>query len=152
MAYGSETRPVKVEDMQRLERAERMMVRRMCGVSLKDIVSSEKLLSRLDFESVYDIVRRGRLRWFGYVERKPDEDWVKRCQSLEVVGKAGRGRGRKTWLKCVKHDMKDVGCVWRMREIVGCGKVNFLVKRLSRASVESRRKMMMMTRLGYCET
>jgi len=31
-----------------------------------------------------------------------------------------------------------------MQEIVGCGKVKFLVKRLSGASVESRRKTMMM--------
>jgi len=75
------------------------MVRWMCGVSLKDKVSSEELLSRLGVESVYDIVRRGRLRWFGHVEMKPNEDWVKRCQSLEVAGKAGRGRGRKTWLE-----------------------------------------------------
>ena len=117
MVYGSETWPMKVEDMQRLERAERMMVRWMCGVSLKDKVSSEELLSRLGVESVYDIVRRGRLRWFGHVERKPNEDWVKRCQSLEVAGKAGRGRGRKTWLECVKHDMKDLGlCVEDARD------------------------------------
>ena len=34
--YGSETWPMKVEDRQRLERAERMMVRQMCGVTLKD--------------------------------------------------------------------------------------------------------------------
>jgi len=53
---------MKVEDIQRLERAERMTVRWMCGVTLKDKVSSEELLSRLGVESVYDIVRRGRLR------------------------------------------------------------------------------------------
>jgi len=28
-------------------------------------------------ESVSDVVRRGRLRWFGHVERKEDSDWVK---------------------------------------------------------------------------
>ena len=36
--YGSETWPMKVKDKQRLERAERMMVRHMCGVTLKDKV------------------------------------------------------------------------------------------------------------------
>jgi hypothetical protein len=34
MVYGSETWPAKTEDMQRLERTERMKVRWMCGVSL----------------------------------------------------------------------------------------------------------------------
>ena len=28
---------------------------------------------------------------------------------MEVVGKVGRGRGRKTWLQCVNSDMKDLG-------------------------------------------
>ena len=28
----------------------------------------------------FEVVRRGRLRWFGHVERKADEDWVKKCQ------------------------------------------------------------------------
>jgi hypothetical protein len=36
MMYGSETWAIKVEDMQRLERAEKMMMRWMCGMTLKD--------------------------------------------------------------------------------------------------------------------
>ena len=36
LVYGSETWPVKVEDMQHLERTERSMVRWTCGVSLKN--------------------------------------------------------------------------------------------------------------------
>ena len=42
MVYGSETWPMKVEDVQRLERTERMMVRWMCGVRLKKRISSEE--------------------------------------------------------------------------------------------------------------
>ena len=47
MVYGSETRSMKVKDMQRLERAERMKVRWMCVVSLKDRKTNEELLGRL---------------------------------------------------------------------------------------------------------
>jgi len=47
MVYGSETWAMRVEDMNRLVRAERMMVRLMCGVSLRDGKSSAELLSRL---------------------------------------------------------------------------------------------------------
>ena len=36
-------------------------------------------------------------------------DWIKKCSKVEVVGKVGRGRGRKTWLQCVNSDMKDLG-------------------------------------------
>jgi hypothetical protein len=41
-----------------LERAERMMIRCMCGVTLKDRCKSEELRKRLDIEDVADVVRR----------------------------------------------------------------------------------------------
>ena len=40
LVYGSETWALKVVDMQRLKRTERMMIRWMCGVTLKDRKSS----------------------------------------------------------------------------------------------------------------
>ena len=76
---------------------------------MKNRIASEELRNRLSIEAVTEIVRRGRLRWFGHVERKADDDWVKKCTKVEVVGKVGRGRGRKTWLQCVNSDMKDLG-------------------------------------------
>ena len=47
MMYGSEIWAMKVEDMQRLERAEKMMIRWMCRVMLKDGKTSEELRERL---------------------------------------------------------------------------------------------------------
>ena len=41
---------MNAEDLARLKRAERMMVRRMCGASLKERKRSDDLLSRIDFE------------------------------------------------------------------------------------------------------
>jgi hypothetical protein len=58
---------------------------------------------------VSDVVQRGRLRWVGHVQRKDDRDWVKACQRLEVGGKRGRGRGKKTWRECVEEDMRMFG-------------------------------------------
>ena len=62
MVYGSETWSMKVEDRQRLERTEKMMVRWMCSVTLKNRITSEELRNRLSIEAVTEIVRRGRLR------------------------------------------------------------------------------------------
>ena len=45
-----------------------MMVRWMCGVSLKDRKRSVDLYSHLGVESVAEVVRHGRLRWFGHEE------------------------------------------------------------------------------------
>ena len=40
-----------------------------------------------------------RLRWYGHVLRKDDEDWVKKCMEHEVEGSRPRGRPKKTWKK-----------------------------------------------------
>ena len=46
MTYGSETWPMRVEDMRRLERAEKMMIRWMSGVTLRNGKSSEEIRNR----------------------------------------------------------------------------------------------------------
>ena len=46
----------------------------MCGVSLKDRKHSVDLYSLLRVQRVAEVVRRGRLRWFGHVERKSGDD------------------------------------------------------------------------------
>jgi len=60
MVYGSETWSMTAEEVQRLEWVERMTIRWMCGVTLKDSKSDE-LRKRLDIEDVADVVRRDRL-------------------------------------------------------------------------------------------
>ena len=137
MVYGSETWAMRVEDMHRLERTERMMIRWMCGVTLKERKCSEELLDRLGIESIAEVVRRGRLRWFGHVERMSADSWVSACREITIEGSRGRGRGRKTWRECVVDDMKRLRlrkedaqdrALWR-RAILG--------DRLTRASMDS---------------
>ena len=71
--------------------------------------SGEKLRCGLGIEGVEEVVRRGRLRWFGHVERKEADDWVSKCRNLVVVGGVKKGRPRKTWMECVKEDMDECG-------------------------------------------
>src|SRR5438876_5249533 len=56
LVYGSETWPMKVNDMQRLVRTENIMVRWMSGVTLKDRRPSEELRLRLGIEGVEEVV------------------------------------------------------------------------------------------------
>ena len=109
LIYGTETWAMKADDLRSLERTERMMVRWMCGVSLKDRRRSEDLCNLLGINCVADVVRRGRLRWFGHLERKSVDDWVSACRGLVVERARGRGRSRKTWEQCVRDDMKLLG-------------------------------------------
>jgi len=45
--------------------------------------------------SLGKLVRHNRLRWFGHIERKFDDDWVKKCLQLVVESKTGRGEVRR---------------------------------------------------------
>ena len=55
---------MKADNLHSLERTERMMVRWMCGVSLKDRKRSVVLYNLLGIQSVANVVRHCRLRWF----------------------------------------------------------------------------------------
>ena len=110
LTYGTETWAMKKANLQSLERTERMMVRWMCGVSLKDRKCSVELYSLLGVQSVDEVVRQGRSRWFGHVEqRKSEDDWVFTYRNVVVAGVRCADRGRKTWYECVKDDMKALG-------------------------------------------
>ena len=36
------------------------------------------------------------------------DEWVSACRNVKVEGKGCKGRPRKTWLECVKKDMKEL--------------------------------------------
>ena len=64
------------------------------------------ICSLLGVQSVDEVVRWSRLRWFGHVERKNGDDWVSACRKVKVAGARCKGRKRKTWKECVDNDMK----------------------------------------------
>ena len=64
-----------------------MMVRWMCGVSLKDGRRTVDLYSLLGVRSVANVMRHGRLRLFGHLERKGVDEWVSARRNV-VVGRS----------------------------------------------------------------
>ena len=62
----------------------------------------------IDYVGPCEIVIIG-LDWFGHVERKGGQQWVKKCMDFKMNGSVGRGRPRKSWLECVNDDMKKFG-------------------------------------------
>ena len=76
---------------------------------MKDNKKNTEIRGLLGLDPVSLIIKRGRLCWFGHVERKDDADWLKRCMKMEFEGTRQRGRPRKTWWDCVKVDMESFG-------------------------------------------
>jgi len=68
-----------------------------------------ELRRRLGIEGVVEVMRLGRLRWFGHVEQKEKDDWVSACRNLEVAGSRDRGRPKMAWRARLDGDMKDMG-------------------------------------------
>ena len=80
MIYGSETWVVRSVEESILRRAEKRMLRMMCGVQLADGVSTKGLMVRLGLDStIVEVVRQGSLRWLGHVVRKEDDNCVKQA-------------------------------------------------------------------------
>jgi hypothetical protein len=128
MTYGSETWAMKAGHESKLETADMRMIRWMCGVSLRDRKSSADLRDMIGVRPIKDVCRQNRLRWFGHVERKDDDDWVKRCSGFVVEGKRPVGRPSKSWNEVLREDLRELGLVpeeaqdrklWR-RKIHGC--------------------------------
>jgi len=70
LMHGSE----KVQHVLKMNRTEMNMSRWMCGVKLNERKKSEELRERLRLEPVSLMIKKSRLRWFGHVERKDDND------------------------------------------------------------------------------
>jgi len=80
MLHRSETWPVRKENEMALQRAEMRMVR----------VSNKELRERLGIVDITSLLQQNRLRWYGHVLRKDDNDWVKKCMEYEVVSSRPR--------------------------------------------------------------
>jgi len=83
LMHGSEIWPMKVEHELKMNCTEMSMIRCMCGVKLNERKKSEELRELLGLDPVSLIIKKSRLRWFGHVEPKDDNDWVKCCITWE---------------------------------------------------------------------
>ena len=84
LMHGSETWPMKVEHELKMNRTEMSMIRWKCEVKLNERKKSEERRELLGLEPATLMIIKSRLRWFGHVERKDDNDCVRRCITWEV--------------------------------------------------------------------
>ena len=92
LTYGAETWSMKVGVFQRLQATERRMLRMICGATLKDMVESTVIVSRLRVDDLEEHLRQKRLRWFGHIVRREEEVEIKKVYELKIEGWRKRGR------------------------------------------------------------
>ena len=78
--------------------------RRRCFTAFLGVSASKELRERLGVDDIALVLQQNRLRWYGHVLRKDDDDWVKKCMEHEVEGPRPRGRPKQTWKEVVRED------------------------------------------------
>ena len=111
LTYEAETWVMKAWIFQRLRATERRMLRMICGVTLKDMIESTVIASRLGVGNLEEQLRQKRLRWFGHIAIRDEEVETKKVFELKIEGWRKRGRPVKRWIDMVEEDMKKRGVV-----------------------------------------
>ena len=106
MLHAAETWAIKADTLNHLRRNDRAMIRWICNVKAKDEVSSDSLLTKLGIQELDVVLRTGRMRWFGHVERSTG--WISEVGKLNVDAQKRAGRPRKSWDEVIKNDRKKL--------------------------------------------
>jgi len=114
---GLEAWTLRRREEERLERTEMRMLRWILGLTLRDRKRNDDIRHILGVACITDKVREARLRWYGHIQRREEDDCVKRILEANVGGQRSRGRQRKRWIDVVKHNMEDCSSTWRMPRI-----------------------------------
>ena len=64
----------------------------ICGVTLKDLVESTVIASRVGVDDLEEQLRQKRLRWFGHTAKRDEEVEIKKVYELKIEGWRKRGR------------------------------------------------------------
>ncbi|GJR68277.1 hypothetical protein Tco_0014342 [Tanacetum coccineum] len=73
-----------------------------------DMIPNRVYRAELEFETIINKIREGRLRWFGHVRRRPQSTPVRRVEALVVDDLRRRGRPKLRWEDRVTYDMKEI--------------------------------------------
>jgi hypothetical protein len=92
MLYGAECWPTKRRHIQQLSVAEMCMLRWICGHTRRDRVRNDNIRERLAVAPVDEKLVQHRLRWFGHMQRRPEETLI--CN--RVITRTGNEKKQRT--------------------------------------------------------
>ena len=109
LIYGAETWATTKREEERLKINEMRMLRWSCGVTRKDRIQNKFIRGSLKVAEVREKIVEKRLTWYGHVERRDDDHYLKRVANMEILGRRRRGRPKTRWKDSVERDMKEIG-------------------------------------------
>lgn len=107
LLYGSESWPAYATQEDKLNAFHMRCLRRLLGVTWRDKVTNNTVLSRTKVNSLYSTMAKRRLRWLGHVRRMDDGRIPKDLLYGELErGKRKTGRPLLRFKDACKRDMK----------------------------------------------
>ena len=92
LTYESECWAMKVTNKRKIATTEMRMLRGILGVSRRDHMRNEDIRRILNISPIDEVMRCGRLRWFGHVQRRDADNVTRRVMNLAIPGTRRRGR------------------------------------------------------------
>ncbi|XP_047988405.1 uncharacterized protein LOC125228012 [Leguminivora glycinivorella] len=106
LLYGSECWATNKAHLNKLHTTEMRMLRWSAGVTMMDKIKNVYIRGSFKVAPITEKLTEKRLRWYGHVQRRPENYMVK--VALEIpTRKRGPGRRPPTWLTTVQRDLKD---------------------------------------------
>jgi len=85
-------------------------VRATCGAKLVDEKNTDELMNMLVLREIVDsLAKASRVRWYGHVLRRDEDDASSKALSFKMEGQRKRRRLRKTWRRQVEEEIKGIG-------------------------------------------
>ena len=109
LPYGSECWAMKVTNKRKMATTEMRMLRGILGVSRREHMRNEDIRRKLHITPIDEVMRGGRLRWFGHVQRRDANNVTCRVMELAIPGARRRVRPKKTWHHQIQDEMTAVG-------------------------------------------
>ena len=92
LTYGSECWAMKVTNKRKIATTEMRMLRGILGVSRRDHMRNEEIRRIVHLSPIDEVMRSGRLHWFGHVQRRDATNVTRRVMELAIPGTRRRGR------------------------------------------------------------
>jgi hypothetical protein len=110
LLYCSETWSIGPDDVKKLETAQTMCLRRICGDRSWGRNSTPYAVIRKNCQTptIQNLITYHRLRWLGKVSRMQEDRLPIRMLFGRFAGQLPRGRPTKTWLEYVKDDLQHL--------------------------------------------
>ena len=85
------------------------MTRWICSTKVSDQRSMSQLKDMLRIPKIKDVLRYSRLKWFGHLERMPNDNWSKKVTDCQIPPGVNIRGSQKKWNHNVKKDMESLG-------------------------------------------